>query len=89
MDSSATFVKMRNVFHANGRDASLGRYAFGFSWGAWAALFLSIFFFCIARRKRRDTTAAAAAPATAGPRWGWRPWRRSAYGGRRVKGEYA
>lgn len=86
---TATFVKMRDVFRADGRDASVGQYAFGFSWGAWAALFLSIFFFCIARRKRRDTTTAAAVPATAGPRWGWRPWRRSTYGGRRVKGEYA
>jgi len=49
------FVKARNVFLANGMSASLGRYAFGFTWGAVAALFLaSLGFFggcCIGRNK--------------------------------------
>jgi len=52
------FVKARDVFNANGMTASLGRYAFGFTWGAVAALFLaSLGFFggcCIGRNK--DTT---------------------------------
>jgi len=38
---TVTFVKMRNVFQANNIPASLGRYAFGFTWGAWAAMFLA------------------------------------------------
>lgn len=37
----ATFVKARNVFNHNGISTSLGRYAFGFTWGAWAAMFLA------------------------------------------------
>lgn len=91
---TATFVKMRNVFLSNGRAASLGRYAFGFSWGAWAALLISTILFCLARHKRRDTTAVAAAPATTGGsrrRWpfGRRTASRRSYDGRRVKDEYA
>jgi hypothetical protein len=80
---------MRNVFANAGRDASVGRYAFGFAWGAWAALLISTILFCLARRKRRDP---AVAPATG--RRGWRPWRRGTisggtYDGRRVKDDYA
>jgi len=52
------FVKARDVFNANGMTASVGRYAFGFTWGAVAALLLaSLGFFggcCIGRN--RDTT---------------------------------
>ncbi|KAK4125221.1 hypothetical protein N657DRAFT_679981 [Parathielavia appendiculata] len=87
---TATFVNMRNVFARDNREASLGRYAFGFSWGAWAALLASTILFCLARHKRRDTTAGAPVAPAAAPRRRWaRPWRRSTYGGRRVKGEYA
>jgi len=91
---TATFVKMRNVFLSDGRSASLGRYAFGFSWGAWAALLISTVLFCLARHKRRDAAAANAAPATTGrTRRGWPFGRRTAsrrsYNGRRVKDEYA
>jgi len=86
---------MRNTFVSSGRDASIGTYAFGFAWGAWAALLISTVLFCLARHKRRDTTTAAAAPAatTGRTRRGW-PWRkrtasRRSYDGRRVKDEYA
>ncbi|KAK8104464.1 uncharacterized protein PG998_011497 [Apiospora kogelbergensis] len=51
---TATFVKARNVFAADGRDASLGRYAFGFSWGAWACLFLSMLLFFLGTRAGKD-----------------------------------
>ncbi|KAK4042002.1 SUR7/PalI family-domain-containing protein [Parachaetomium inaequale] len=94
---TATFVKMRNSFVSAGRDALIGKYAFGFAWGAWAALLISTVLFCLARHKRRDTAAGAVAPVgatTAGrTRRGW-PWiRRTAsrrsYDGRRVKDEYA
>ena len=83
---------MRNSFLSAGRDASIGKYAFGFAWGAWAALLISTVVFCLARHKRRDTTTAAVAPAGRTGR-GW-PWRkrtasRRSYDGRRVKDEYA
>ncbi|TAQ91332.1 hypothetical protein B7494_g303 [Chlorociboria aeruginascens] len=39
---TAVFVKARNEFHGAGISASLGRYAFGFTWGAWAAMFLAV-----------------------------------------------
>jgi len=55
---TVTFVKARDVFKANNMNASLGRYAFGFTWGAAVALFIaSVFFFfgcCIGRGKSTD-----------------------------------
>lgn len=50
---SATFVKARDAFQADGRSATVGRYAFGFSWGAWAALLIAtaLFFAGIAGGK--------------------------------------
>lgn len=92
---TATFVKMRDVFLSEGRDASLGRYAFGFGWGSWTALLISTVLFFLARRTRKDTTAGAALVATTtGRRRNWRaPWKRgtvnrTGYEGRRVKEEY-
>ncbi|KAH8601800.1 SUR7/PalI family-domain-containing protein [Bisporella sp. PMI_857] len=38
---TVTFVKIRNEFKSQGLDAHIGRYAFGFTWGAWAAMFLA------------------------------------------------
>ncbi|KAK3383524.1 actin cortical patch SUR7/pH-response regulator pali [Lasiosphaeria ovina] len=81
---TATFVKMRNAFLADGRDASLGRYAFGFSWGAWAALLISTILFCLGRRSTKEDGA---------PRRTWGRRRAStrsqkSYEGRRVKEEY-
>ncbi|KAK3330637.1 SUR7/PalI family-domain-containing protein [Apodospora peruviana] len=82
---TATFVKMRNAFAADGRDASLGTYAFGFAWGAWTALLISTILFCIGRHSsKRDVT-----PRTQS-RWRRTKSTRSArsYDGRRVKEEY-
>lgn len=83
---------MRNVFAANRREASLGRYAFGFSWGSWAALLLSTVLFCLARRKRHDADGVSSSSRR---RWGWRrrssataAGSRKSYDGRRVKDEY-
>jgi hypothetical protein len=56
---TATFVQARNEFRDAGVDASIGQYAFGFTWGAWAAMFLaSVFLFIgfLAGRKDRTTT---------------------------------
>ncbi|KAK3298623.1 SUR7/PalI family-domain-containing protein [Chaetomium fimeti] len=87
---TATFVKMRDVFIREGRQASLGRYGFGFSWGAWVLLLISTVLFFLARHKRRDTTTAAVASApgtAAGRTWPWQ--KRAAGDGRRVKEDYA
>jgi hypothetical protein len=82
---------MRNVFASEGREASLGRYAFGFSWGSWAALLISTILFCLSRHKRRDRDVVAPATTTRTRRT-W-PWKRRgttrSYDGRRVKEEYA
>ncbi|OHE93004.1 SUR7 protein [Colletotrichum orchidophilum] len=47
---TATFVKARNAFQAEGREAHIGTYAFGFTWGAWAALLIATLLFCIGIR---------------------------------------
>ncbi len=41
---------MRNAFTADGRAAEIGTYAFGFSWGSWAALLLATILFCVGMR---------------------------------------
>lgn len=86
---SATFVKMRNVFTSEGRSAQVGSYAFGFSWGSWAALLISTILFCLARRKRRDDRAVVNSAPRRGWPWGKRTNSRRSYDGRRVKEEYA
>jgi hypothetical protein len=86
---TATFVQGRDAFHRDGRSARLGRYAFGFMWGSWAALFLASLLFCIGIRanKSRDSSG--------GKGYTGRRWRRNrsvrsrSYDGRRVKDEYA
>ncbi|QSZ32434.1 hypothetical protein DSL72_002008 [Monilinia vaccinii-corymbosi] len=56
---TAEFVKARNQFNRAGMSAHIGRYAFGFTWAAWACLFLSTILLCIggttgeSRRQRR------------------------------------
>jgi heme exporter protein D len=53
---TATFVKARNEFRDAGITASIGRYAFGFTWGAWAAMFLAVIFLSLGVVKGKDTT---------------------------------
>ncbi|KIH91497.1 hypothetical protein SPBR_01932 [Sporothrix brasiliensis 5110] len=74
---TATFVKARNVFHNHNRDAQLGGYGFGFSWGALAALLIAMILLCAgATRKGKskntvdDGTNGNAAQG--GRRWGRR-----------------
>ncbi len=88
--SSATFVKMRDAFHGDGRDAQVGSYAFGFAWGSWTALLIATVLFFASTRSRRSRDAdVAVAAATPRRRFAW-PWRRgAAVEGRRVKDEYA
>ncbi|KAI0835473.1 SUR7/PalI family-domain-containing protein [Hypoxylon sp. FL0890] len=83
---TAVFVRMRNVFIANGRTASLGQYAFGFCWGSWTALLIATILFCIGIRGGDSGTYG-------GRRWGRQRSVRSRrsydLNGRRVKDEYA
>lgn len=91
---SAVFVKMRDAFLADGRDATLGRYAFGFSWGAWAALLLATALFGVGIRRAGASAAGAGAADGVTSRGRWRRTRstrsRKSYdmGSRRVKEEY-
>lgn len=99
---TVTFVKARDRFTDANLDAHVGRYAFGFTWGAWAAMFLAtvmLFFGCAFGRGRDTTTRRSASAGGATPRRGFfrrRHSRRSARGSfvesesqRRVKDEYA
>ncbi|KAI0018128.1 SUR7/PalI family-domain-containing protein [Xylariomycetidae sp. FL0641] len=85
---TATFVKMRNEFHRDGRSAHLGQWAFGFSWGSWAALLIATVLFCMGMRKSKDAVASS------GSMWRKRSKRsvrsRQSYdvGNHRVKEEY-
>jgi hypothetical protein len=89
---TAVFVQARNAFHRDGRSASLGKYAFGFMWASWFALFLATILFMIGiktNKSRKDATATGANGYT-GRRWRRnRSVRSSSYDGRRVKEEYA
>lgn len=83
-ETSATFVKARDAFRADNRTATIGTYAFGFSWGAWAALLIATALFFLGTR-RNDT----------GTTRSWRRTRstrsRRSYdlGSHRVKDDYA
>jgi hypothetical protein len=86
---TATFVKMRNQFHSVGRDASIGQYAFGFTWGAWAALFISMVLFFAGIRGSKDTYSSGGSGLNWGRRRSVRSHRSYDMNGRRVKDEYA
>jgi len=57
---TAWTVEGRNAFQRNGQGATLGQYAYGFTWGAVAVLFLATITFCLAGSGRRETTTPAA-----------------------------
>jgi len=53
---TAAFVKGRDNFRRNGQTASIGKYAFGFEWAAFACWFLATIFFCIGgSASKKDT----------------------------------
>ncbi|KAJ2988507.1 hypothetical protein NUW58_g3941 [Xylaria curta] len=82
---TATFVRMRDQFNSVGRSAHIGIYAFGFTWGAWAALFIATALFCIGIRSKKDNTGRS--------RWGRKRSVRSRrsyeMGSHRVKEDYS
>jgi hypothetical protein len=87
---TVTFVKMRDHFHSVGRSASIGTWAFGFTWGAWAALFIATILFCLGIRARKDNYRSSGG-------FGWgrkrsvqsRRGSRRSVDSRRVKADYA
>ncbi|KAI3327349.1 SUR7/PalI family-domain-containing protein [Xylariaceae sp. AK1471] len=84
---TATFVKMRDHFQSVGRSASIGQWAFGFTWGAWAAIFIATVLFFAGIHGRKDAYSNSN-----GFNWGRKRSvrsRRSSLGSRRVKAEYA
>lgn len=52
---SVTFVKARNAFRRDGRDANIGTYAFAWAWAGWASLLLASLLFCGGIRKKDDS----------------------------------
>jgi len=59
---TAWSVQARNVFLANNQTASLGRYAYGFTWGAVACFLFATILFCAAgsgRRSRRRSVRSS------------------------------
>ncbi|KAB5560050.1 SUR7/PalI family-domain-containing protein [Coniochaeta sp. 2T2.1] len=89
---TATFVLARDAFRRDGREATIGRWAFGFSWASWFCLLLASILFCLAMGRGGDRNAGV---ATGGRTWGRRRHStrsRMSYdvgGGRRVKDEYS
>lgn len=80
---TVTFVQARDAFLRDDRSARLGRYAFGFVWGAWAAIFIANVLFCIGTRGDKVSSGG-------GSRWRrTRSVRSSTYDGRRVKDDYS
>ncbi|CAN8100455.1 unnamed protein product [Discula destructiva] len=82
---TAVFVKARDAFRADGRTATIGTYAFGFSWGAWAAMLIATVLFFLGTR-RNDAVGSTS-------RWrrsrSTRSRRSHDLGSRRVKDDYA
>ncbi|CAK7198941.1 Eisosomes component [Sporothrix eucalyptigena] len=71
---TATFVRARNVFHGVNRDAVLGAYGFGFSWGAVAALLIALILLCAGATRKGNT--ANVDDGTNGKTSSKRGWRR-------------
>ncbi|KAH8169836.1 SUR7/PalI family protein [Sarocladium implicatum] len=84
---TAVFVQARNAFKDDGRSASLGRYAFGFVWGAWAALFIATILFCLGLRGDKSPSAGGGFMSRFKRNRSVRS--RRSYDGRRVKDDYS
>lgn len=87
--SSATFVKARDVFNSHGMEASVGSYAFGFSWGAWAALLIATTLFCVGVRGRAGSSRDYKRRSGGGSTRRRTSTRSHEMGNRRVKDEYS
>ncbi|KAG6120027.1 hypothetical protein E4U13_006993 [Claviceps humidiphila] len=56
---TAVFVKARNRFRDDGREASLGSYGFGWMWGSWAALLVASILFSMGIRKDKSRSGTS------------------------------
>ncbi|KAI5922266.1 SUR7 protein [Camillea tinctor] len=83
---TASFVEMRNAFRSAGRDASLGAWGFGFSWGSWAALLIATVLLCMGIR---DGGSGSGRGLKLGRKRSVRSRRSYDLGSRRVKEDYA
>jgi len=54
---TAWTVLARNNFNKNGQNASLGKYAYGFTWATVACLFLACITFCLGGRAGKDRSS--------------------------------
>lgn len=67
---TAEFVQARDRFTSAGMSAHIGRYAFGFTWGAWAAIFLATIFLFLGcgagGRKDDNVRSSRSGAATSG-----------------------
>ncbi|OAA75291.1 Actin cortical patch SUR7/pH-response regulator PalI [Akanthomyces lecanii RCEF 1005] len=84
---TATYALAQKKFSADNRESHLGRYGFGFLWGSFAALLISVAVFSAGIKKDR-----ANASGGGGGGRGARFWRRKSnrsYEGRRVKDDYS
>ncbi|KAH8662527.1 actin cortical patch SUR7/pH-response regulator pali [Xylariales sp. PMI_506] len=79
---TAEFVKARDAFRNDGRDANIGTYAFGFTWGAWAALFIATVLLCAGSRGDKTRSSRFRRNKSVRSR------RSVEVGGHRVKDEY-
>jgi hypothetical protein len=87
---TAVFVQARNAFQSDDRKATLGRYAFGFVWGAWAALFIATILFCLGLRGDKSARTASTGGGFMSRFKRNRSVRsRRSYDGRRVKDDYS
>jgi len=55
---TAWSVKGRNVFRSAGQDASLGKYAYGFSWASVFCFFVAMVLFCAGGSAGKDKTSS-------------------------------
>lgn len=81
--TTVTYVEGRNKFQADDREASLGKYGFGFLWGSYAALLIAVALFGSGMRKDKS--------GGGGGGGGRRFWQRgpSRRESRRVKDDYS
>lgn len=71
-----TFVSARNRFNDDDRSAKIGVYAFGFMWGSYAGLLISVILFSIGRRNDKSVGRKSSTRARS-------------FDGRRVKDDYS
>jgi len=74
---TAWSVQGRNVFRKAGHQSHIGKYGYGFTWGAVALLFLSVITFCMAGSKKHRESYATTNTAHTTHRRGFFRRRRS------------